>query len=145
MLQFGTAQEAVTFIAQHARWYKGQSESVGMPAHNEWLKFAPDSTAFFDRIYRIPGWQPKLGLVLPPTGQQFFLLNIDELGDGTALLFESMEAKFVYVYVAMEHKAFAESLGNYNMDILWECMGTATTIEDCQGAPIVLFTPTAQP
>jgi hypothetical protein len=145
MLQFGTAQEALTFIAQHARWHTGATSVERMDTHTDWLKITPESNAFFEPILRIPGLQPKVGLALPPTGEQFFVLNIEELGNGTVLLFESLDAKFVLIYVAIPEKAFEESLGNYDEIQIMDCVQAGVTTESCEESPIVIFTPTAQP
>lgn len=145
MLQFGTAQEALTFIAQHARWHTGATSVERMNTHTDWLEITPESTAFFKPIHRIPGLQPKIGLALPPTGEQFLVLNINEIGNGTVLLFESMDAKFVLIYVAIPEKAFEEALGNYDEIKIMDCIQAGGTTESCKESPVEIFTPTAQP
>jgi hypothetical protein len=145
MLQFGTAQEALRFIAQHARWHTGATSVERMDTHTDWLKITPESSAFFEPIHRIPGLQPKIGLALPPTGEQFFVLNIEEIGNGTVLLFESLDAKFVLIYVAIPEKAFEESLGNYDEIKIMDCIQAGGTTESCEESPVAIFTPTAQP
>lgn len=145
MLQVGTAQDALTFIAQHARWHPGETSVERTYAYDDWLKITPQSSAFFDPLLRIPGLQPKLGLALPPTGAQFFTLVIDELRNGTVLVFESQESKFVPIYVAIAEKTFEESLGNYDEIMIMDCVQAGGTIEGCQKSPVDIYTPTARP
>jgi hypothetical protein len=101
MLKFNTPEEALAYVAKETLWRSDDR----FTAQNTWLK-TPDAYEFFVDIKKIPGWIPRLGISLPEKKNSFFTLSVDQVGNGTLLMFQNNKGVFESVFIAVPFDEF---------------------------------------